>query len=60
MLKKIVKFLIGVKKETKKIKWPSRKQLITYSAATIVFMIIVGLFFTGLDFAFTALKTVVN
>jgi preprotein translocase SecE subunit len=59
-LKKLLQFLLGVKKETKKIKWPSRKQLITYSIATLTFMIIVGLFFTGLDAVFSYLKTLVG
>ena len=59
-LKKFMQFLVGVKKETKKIKWPSRKQLITYSIATLSFMIIVGLFFTGLDVAFSYVKTLIG
>lgn len=59
-LKKLLQFLVGVKKETKKIKWPTKKQLITYSSATLVFMIVVGLFFTGLDFGFSYLKTLIG
>jgi preprotein translocase SecE subunit len=59
-LKKIVQFLLGVKKETKKVKWPSRKQLVTYSIATLSFMIITGLFFTGLDIAFSYVKTLLG
>ncbi len=59
-MKKIVQFLFGVKQETKKIKWPSRKQLFTYSVATLTFMLIVGLFFTGLDFGFSYIKTVMR
>jgi len=38
----------------------TRKQLITYSSATLVFMIVVGLFFTGLDLGFTYLKTLIG
>ncbi len=57
ILKKLMRFLVGVKKETKKIKWPSKKQLFTYSLATLSFMFIVGIFFTGLDFAFSYVKT---
>jgi len=59
-MKKLLQFFVGVKKETKKIKWPTRKQLITYSSATLVFMIVVGLFFTGLDLGFTYLKTLIG
>lgn len=58
-LKKFMQFLVGVKKETKKIKWPSKKQLAIYSIATLSFMIIVGLFFTGLDLLFSYVKTMV-
>ena len=60
LMKKILQFFVGVKKETKKIKWPTRKQLITYSSATLIFMIVVGLFFTGLDLGFTYLKTLIG
>lgn len=59
-MKKLLQFLVGVKRENKKIKWPNRKQLISYSIATLVFMIIVGLFFTGLDFGISYLKTLVG
>lgn len=59
-MKKILQFFVGVKKETKKIKWPTKKQLITYSSATLVFMIVMGLFFTGLDLGFTYLKTLIG
>ena len=60
ILKELLKFLVGVKKETKKIKWPTKKQLFIYSSATLIFMVVVGLFFTGLDFGFSYLKTLVG
>jgi preprotein translocase SecE subunit len=59
-LKKIIQFLIGVKKETKKIKWPNKKQLLSYSIATLSFMFIIAVFFTGLDVAFSYIKTLVG
>mgnify|MGYP001137612841 CR=1 FL=1 len=59
-MKKIVRFFVGVKKEMKKVKWPSKKEMITYSTATIVFILIFGLFFTGLDFIISGLKMVVK
>lgn len=59
-MKELLKFLVGVKKETKKIKWPTKKQLFIYSSATLIFMVVVGLFFTGLDFGFSYLKTLVG
>ncbi len=59
-MKKLLRFLVGVSKEKDKIKWPTKKQLIVYSSATLIFMIIVGLFFTGLDLGFSYLKTLVG
>lgn len=48
-MKKIRIFLNGVKKEFSRIKWPDKKHMIKYSIATIVFMIVTGLFFYGLS-----------
>ncbi|MEG2620496.1 MAG: preprotein translocase subunit SecE [Bacilli bacterium] len=46
---KIKNFIIGVKKETLKIKWTSKKELIKYSLATFAFMVFFCLFFIGTD-----------
>lgn len=59
-MKAIAKFFVGVKKEMKKVKWPSKKEMVTYSTATIVFVLVFGLFFAGLDFILTGLKMVVK
>ena len=59
-MKKIARFLVGVKKEMKKVRWPNKKEMITYSIATIVFVLIFGIFFTGLVFALTGLKMVIK
>ncbi len=59
-MKAVARFLVGVKKEMKKVKWPSKKEMITYSTATIAFILIFGLFFAGLDFIITGLKMVVK
>lgn len=42
-------FFDGVKGETKKIMWTSKKNLIKYSIATLVFMLFICLFFVGTD-----------
>lgn len=42
-------FFSGVKGETKKIMWTSKKNLIKYSIATLVFMLFICLFFVGTD-----------
>ncbi len=59
-MKKIARFFVSVKKEMKKVKWPSKKEMITYSTATIVFILVFGLFFAGLDFIISGLKMVVK
>ena len=41
----IISYFKDVRKESKKIVWPSRKNLIKYSIATVVFIIIMALFF---------------
>ena len=42
-------FFSGVKAETKKITWTSKKNLIKFSIATLVFMIFICLFFVATD-----------
>lgn len=59
-MKKIKEFFISVKKETAKIKWPTKKEMITYSGATISFMIFFGIFFFVLDLVFSFLKSVLG
>lgn len=59
-MKKIARFLVGVKKEMKKVKWPNKKEMITYSIATISFVLIFGIFFTGLDLILSGIKTIIK
>lgn len=42
-------FFASVAKESKKIMWTSKKNLIKYSIATIVFMVFICVFFIGTD-----------
>ena len=58
-LKKLARFLVGVKKEVKKIRWSNKKEMLTYSTATILFVLLFGIFFAGLDVILSALKQVV-
>lgn len=46
----IISYFKDVRKESKKIVWPSIKNLIKYSIATVVFIIIMALFFLLLSF----------
>ena len=47
--KKLSEFFAGVKAESKKVMWTTRKDLVKYSLATIIFMIFTCLFFVGTD-----------
>lgn len=42
-------FFSDVKKEAKKVMWTSKKNLVKYSVATLVFMLFICLFFVGTD-----------
>ena len=53
------KFLSGVKKEMHKVRWPNKKEMAVYSAATLFCVIVFSLFFTGLDFLISAIKEVI-
>ena len=59
-MKKIARFLVGVKSELKKVRWLSKKEMIQYSAATIAFILIFSIFFGGLDLILSGIKMVVR
>lgn len=56
-MKKIFGFLQDVKKEMKKVRWPNKKEMLTYSIATISFLIIFALFFLLTDVVLATIKT---
>jgi preprotein translocase subunit SecE len=59
-MKKVLKFFIGVKKELAKVRWPSKKEMIKYSVATISFIIFFGLFYALTDFVLAGIKTLIG
>lgn len=59
-MKKIVRFLVSVKKEMKKVRWPEKKEMIENSIATLACILIFGLFFISLDLVFSVVKTVIR
>lgn len=59
-MKKLARFLVSVKKEMKKVRWPEKKEMIENSVATLSFVLIFGLFFSGLDLILSVVKTVVR
>ena len=49
---KVVTFFKEVKSEMSKVKWPSKKDMVKYSIATIIFIVFCSLFFYGIDALF--------
>lgn len=49
IFKKFSNFIAGVKVEFKRVKWPSKKEMLKYSVATIIFIIACSLFFYLID-----------
>ncbi|MEU8896592.1 preprotein translocase subunit SecE [Nocardia sp. NPDC048505] len=50
--KRLIKFLREVIAELRKVIWPNRKQMITYTSVVLVFVIFMVAFISGLDLAF--------
>lgn len=52
----IIGFFKDVKNEVSKVKWPSKKDMVKYSVATIVFVVFFALFFYLIDLIIALLK----
>ncbi|MBF6172818.1 preprotein translocase subunit SecE [Nocardia blacklockiae] len=50
--KRLVKFLREVVSELRKVIWPNRKQMVTYTSVVLVFVVFMVAFIYGLDVAF--------
>lgn len=59
-MKKIAKFFVGVKKEMKKVRWLSKKELGKYSVATIVFIVLFMGFFALSDAILSVVRMVIK
>lgn len=59
-MKKIAKFFISVKKEMKKVRWLSKKELGKYSIAAISFIIIFMGFFALSDAVLSVIRMVIK
>lgn len=57
-MKKILKFLIGVKKEMGRVRWATKKEMVKYSLGTILLVAFFASFYTVADIVLTALKGV--
>ena len=53
-------FLKEVKSEMKKVRFPNKKEMITYSVATISLIIFFALYFGLLDLIIAGIKTLVR
>ncbi len=49
-----------VKAELRKVKWPTKQEMLKYSIAVIVFIVIFGLYFYGLDAFFAWITSLVK
>lgn len=52
-------FCHGVVSEFKKVKWPTKNEMIKYSIATIVFVVFLSLFFYIIDILFALVQTLI-
>lgn len=59
-MKKLARFLVSVKKEMTKVKWPDKKTIATYSVATLTCVLVFALFFASLDLILTGIKMIIK
>ena len=52
MFSRLALFLRQVMFELKKVVWPTKEQMVTYTAVVVVFVIIMGLIIAALDYVF--------
>ena len=57
-MKKLARFIVSVKKEMKKVRWPKKKEMIKFSVATISVLCFFMLFFTASDVIISLVKKV--
>ncbi len=55
-MKKLARFLVSVKKELKKVRWPGKKEMVKYSIATLTFILFFSVFFALGDLIIAAVK----
>ena len=56
-MKKIIDYFKGFKKEVSRIKWTSKKDLLKYSVASILFVMFFGVFFYVIDLVVALLRS---
>lgn len=53
-------FCNGVKSEFNKVHWTSKNDMVKYSIATIIFIVVLAVFFYGIDVVFALLRSLFN
>lgn len=59
-MKKLARFIVSIKKELKRVRWPKRKEMIVYSVATIIVISFFMAFFTLTDTVIGAIVRVAS
>ena len=57
-MKKIKEFWKGVASEFKKVRWPDKKEMFKYTAATLAFIFFFAIFFEIIHFILAYIKSV--
>lgn len=57
---KLKEYLKNVKKELKKVRWLTKKELLKYSCATLAFILVFAIFFSLADIIIAAIKVMVG
>ncbi len=55
-MKRLARFFVSVKNEMKNVKWPTRKEMVKYSVATLFFIVTFAVFFGLTDLLISGLK----
>ncbi len=53
-------YIKEVKSEMKKVKWPTKKEMIKYTISTLVFVIAFALYFFGIESLFAFVKGLIG
>ena len=58
-MKRVLNYLSNVNKELGKVRWSTKKELVTYSIATMIFIVVFALFFMATDYVLLFLRGLV-
>lgn len=53
-------YIEEVKNEMKKVKWPTKKEMVKYTISTLAFVILFALFFFGIESLFAFVKGLIG